>query len=83
MTCSNIFSSDWTSLVVGSSCLYGDAGLDPLLAQVALCRDVAVVWGGGQQEDGREDVVAARNCDDTEQEQDLPLEGAPGAQERH
>lgn len=45
--------------------------------------DVAVVGGSSQQEHDTEDVVSRWNCGETEQEQDSPLERAPGPQERH
>lgn len=60
-----------------------DAGLDPVLAQVAVGGDVAVVWGGGQQEDDGQEVVSTWNGGETKQEDDSPLKGAPGPQESH
>lgn len=69
--------------VPSSSDLHWDAGLDPFLAQVAVGWDVAVVGGSSQQEDDTQDVVSSWNCDETEHEQDSPLERAPGPQERH
>ena len=61
--------------------LYWDAGLDPILAQVAVDRDVAVMGGGSQQEDDRQEVVSTWNGGETEQEEDSPLVRAPGPQE--
>lgn len=69
--------------VPAGSDLYWDAGLDPVLAQVAVGGDVAVVGGACQQEDDGQDVVSAWNRGETEQEDDSPLERAPGPQERH
>ena len=63
--------------------LCGDARLDPVLAQVAVGWDVAVVWGTGQQENHRQGLISRWNAGDTEQEEDSPLERAPGPQERH
>lgn len=42
-----------------------------------------MVGGAGQQEDDGQDVVSTWNGGKTEQEEDSPLERAPGPQERH
>jgi len=65
------------------SYLYRDAGLDPVLAQVAVGWDVAVVWRGGEQKDDRQDVVSTWNASEAEHEKDSPLERAPCPQKRH
>ncbi len=68
--------------VLTASNLYWDAGLDPVLAQVAVSGDVAVVVGDSQQEDDRQDVVSNWNGEEKEHEEDSPLEWAPGPQKR-
>lgn len=44
---------------------------------------MALVWGGSQQEEDGQQVVSTRYGGETEQEEDSPLERAPGPQERH
>lgn len=69
--------------VLRSSDLYWDDGLDPLLAQVAVGRDAAVMGGSRQQEDGAQHAVSTWNGAETEQDQDPLLERAPGPQKTH
>jgi len=65
-----------------SSDLYWDAGLDPVLALVAVERDGAVVRGRGQQEDDGQHGISTRDDGEAEQEEDSLLERAPGPQKR-
>lgn len=66
-----------------SEYLHWDAGLDPLLAQVTVGRDVTVVWGAGQQEDDRQDVVSTWNAGEAKNKEDPLLERTPGPQKQH
>lgn len=70
------------SVPTGSD-LYWDAGLDPVLAHILVGRNVAVVGGTTQQEDDGQDIVSTWNDGETEQEENSPLERAPGPKERH
>lgn len=63
--------------------LYWDAGLDPLLAQVAVRRDAAVVGWSRQQEDVAQQVVSTRNAAEAEQEHEPLLERTPSSQKTH
>lgn len=66
-----------------SEYLRWDAGLYPLLAQVTVGRDVTVVWGAGQQEDDRQDVVSTWNAGEAKNKEDSPLERTPAPQKQH
>lgn len=66
-----------------SSDLYWDAGLSPLLAQVAVVRDAAVVGWSRQQEDGAQQAVSTREAAEAEQEQQPLLERTPSSQKTH
>lgn len=65
-----------------SSDLYWDAGLDPVVAQVAVVGDEAVVGGRSQQEDDAQQVVSTWDDGEPEQVEDSLLKRAPGPQKR-
>lgn len=79
----SVFSAMGPVLDPTVSDLYWDAGLNPVLAQIPVSSDVAVVGGTAQQKDDRQEIVSTWNGAETEHDKNPPLERAPGPKERH